>query len=259
VEEWKLQPARDMGLDPVQRFRSFDRESGLVQTALHQIWWILVRGYLSFGHRLKIIGRERIPTDPPFLLVANHASHLDALVLATPLPWRLRDQIFPIAAGDVFFETPAIAMFAAGMLNALPMWRKKCGPHALQQLRQRLLDEPCAYILFPEGARSRDGNLLPFKPGLGMLVAGTPAPVVPCHLGGTYAALHPETRWPKFGERITLRVGEPLVFHDVANKREGWEQIARATRRAVEELGKMDRMSNPRPREVIKNRGPAAS
>jgi 1-acyl-sn-glycerol-3-phosphate acyltransferase len=241
VEEWKLQPARDLGLRPTQRFRSFARESGLVQTGLHQLWWNLVRGYLSFGHRLKIIGGQHIPAEPPFLLVANHASHLDALVLAAPLPWRLRDRIFPIAAGDVFFETPAIAAFAAGMLNALPMWRKKCGPHALQQLRQRLLDEPCAYILFPEGARSRDGGLLPFKPGLGMLVAGTPAPVVPCHLDGTFKALRPETRWPRIGERITLRVGEPLLFHAVANNREGWEEIARLTRRAVEDLAGKDR------------------
>src|SRR6266852_414640 len=245
MDEWNLQPARDLGLPPGQRFRSFQRESGLVQTAFHQTWWWLVRGYLSVGHRLKIIGREHIPTQPPFILLANHSSHLDALVLAAPLPWRMRDQIFPIAAGDVFFETPAIAAFAAGMLNALPMWRKKCGPHALQQLRQRLLDEPCAYILFPEGARSRDGRLLPFKPGLGMLVAGTPAPVVPCHLGGTYAALPPETCWPKFGERITLRVGTPLVFQEVANKREGWEEIARVTRRAVEELAELHRKTNP--------------
>jgi 1-acyl-sn-glycerol-3-phosphate acyltransferase len=236
VDEWDLRPARDLGLPPVQRFRSFQRESGLIQTAFHQAWWWLVHGYLSVGHRLKVIGRERIPAEPPFILLANHSSHLDALVLAAPLSWRLRDHIFPIAAGDVFFETPAVAAFAAGALNALPMWRKKCGPHAMQQLRQRLLEEPCAYILFPEGARSRDGKMLPFKPGLGMIVAGTPVPVVPCHLRGTYEALHPESRWPRWGQRITLRIGSPLVFARVGNNRGGWEEIARTTQMAVEQL-----------------------
>jgi 1-acyl-sn-glycerol-3-phosphate acyltransferase len=236
VNEWDLQPARDLGLPPVQRFRSFQRESGLVQTVFHQAWWWLVHGYLSVGHRLKVIGRERIPAEPPFILLANHSSHLDALVLAAPLPWRLRDRIFPIAAGDVFFETPAVAAFAAGMLNALPMWRKKCGPHAMKELRQRLLEEPCAYILFPEGARSRDGKMLPFKPGLGMLVAGTPVPVVPCHLAGTFEALRPETRWPRWGKRITLRIGTPLVFSTSGNHRTAWEEIARTTRLAVEQL-----------------------
>jgi 1-acyl-sn-glycerol-3-phosphate acyltransferase len=236
MDEWDLRPAGDLGLPPTQRFRSFQRESGLIQTAFHQTWWWLVRGYLSVGHRLKIIGGERIPTQPPFILLANHSSHLDALVLAAPLAWRMRDQIFPIAAGDVFFETPAVAAFAAGMLNALPMWRKKCGPHALQQLRQRLLEEPCAYILFPEGARSRDGNMLPFKPGLGMLVAQTSVPVVPCHLNGTIEAWHPESRWPRVGQRITMRVGSPLDFSAVNNDRKGWEAIARSSRQAVEEL-----------------------
>jgi 1-acyl-sn-glycerol-3-phosphate acyltransferase len=238
MDEWDLRPARDLGLPPVQRFRSFQRESGLIQTAFHQAWWWLVRGYLSIGHRLRIIGREHIPAQPPFILLANHSSHFDALVLAAPLPWHLRDQIFPIAAGDVFFETPAMAAFAAGLLNALPMWRKKCGPHALQQLRQRLLEEPCAYILFPEGARSRDGNLLPFKPGLGMLVAGTPVPVVPCHLKGTIEAFRPESRWPRIGQRITLRVGAPLDFSTIGNDRKGWEAIAYSSRQAVEELAR---------------------
>jgi 1-acyl-sn-glycerol-3-phosphate acyltransferase len=181
-----------------------------------------------------VFGRKNIPARPPFLLVANHSSHLDALVLAAPLPWWQRDSIFPIAAGDVFFETPALAAFAAGMLNALPMWRKKCGPHALKELRQRLLEEPCSYILFPEGARSRDGTMLPFKPGLGMIVAETSVPVVPCYIQGTFAALSPETKWPKLGERISIRVGPPLTFLDSKNNRKGWEEIADKTREAVQ-------------------------
>jgi 1-acyl-sn-glycerol-3-phosphate acyltransferase len=237
MEDWKHQPARDLNLSFGQRLRSFQRESGLIDTLFHQVWWNFVHGYLSLGHRLRVSGRENIPAQPPFLLVANHASHLDALVLAAPLPWRQRDSIFPIAAGAVFFETPAIAAFAAGMLNALPMWRKKCGPHALKELRQRLLEEPCSYILFPEGARSRDGNMLPFKPGLGMIVAETDVPVVPCYIQGTFAALRPETNWPKLGERISLRVGRPLTFPGSKNNRQGWEEIAVKTREAVQFLG----------------------
>src|SRR5262245_9485206 len=101
---------------------------------------------MATWHRLKVRGRRYLPRRPPFVLAANHQRHLDALVLASPLPWRLRDHIFPIAAGDVFFETPAMSAFSAFFLNALPMWRKKCGPHALLQLRQRLVEEPCAYI-----------------------------------------------------------------------------------------------------------------
>jgi 1-acyl-sn-glycerol-3-phosphate acyltransferase len=73
----------------------------------------------------------------------------------------------------------------------LPMWRKNCGSHALADLKQRLVEEPCGLILFPEGKRSRDGSLGPFKPGLGMLIASTNVPVVPCHVSGAFQAFPP--------------------------------------------------------------------
>ncbi len=238
MREWKLQPAKDLGLSFIDRLRSLRRESSLMETAGHLLWWTAVRAYLGLYHRLRIFGREYLPEKPPFILAANHASHLDALVLAAPLPMWLRDRIFPIAAGDIFFETPIMSAFAAGFLNALPMWRKKCGPHALLELRERLVQEPCAYILFPEGGRTRDGKAMPFKPGIGMLVADTPVPVIPCHLQGTFEALPPNARWPQC-RPITVRIGEPLVFSAVSNVRAGWHEIAADLAAAI------DRLANP--------------
>ena len=51
------------------------------------------------------------------------------------------------------------------------------------------MEQACGYILFPEGTRSRDGVIKEFKCGLGMLVAGTDVPVIPCYLQGTFKAL----------------------------------------------------------------------
>jgi 1-acyl-sn-glycerol-3-phosphate acyltransferase len=235
VEDWKLEPARDLGLPLREALQSHRRESGLLTTAGHHLWWGLVRGYLRLYHRLAVEGRENLPAEPPFVLVANHVSHLDALVLGAPLPARLRDRVFPVAAGDTFFEKPSQAFFAASFLNALPIWRRKCGAHALQQLRERLLREPCAYLLFPEGTRSRDGRLGRFKPGLGMLVAGTPVPVVPCHLDGTFRALPPHARLPRPCQ-IVVRVGEPLIFAGLPDERAGWAEVARTTAEAVRRL-----------------------
>ena len=235
MSEWKLEPAHDLGLPPEQRFRSLRRESGLIETIGHFACWSSIRLLLGVAHRLRIEGKEHIPRRPPFILISNHASHLDALVLAAPLPWRIRDQIFPIAAGDVFFETPLTSVLSACLLNALPMWRKKAGAHAMQELRDRLLNEPCAYILFPEGTRSRDGVMRSFRPGLGMLVAGTGVPVVPCHLTGTHAALPPDKAFPR-PHRIRLRVGAPLRFPGTPDTREGWEQIAMECEAAVRRL-----------------------
>ena len=235
MKRWEFRPAKDHGLSPKDRLRSLQRESGLMHTTGHLLWWSIVRTYLAAYHRLEIHGREHIPTEPPFVLVSNHESHLDTLVLSAPLRWTLRDKIFPIAAGDTFFETPVTTVFASAFLNALPMWRRNCGPHALAELKKRLLEEPCSYILFPEGTRSRDGSIVPFKPGLGLFVAGTPVPVVPCHVEGCFEALSPQQKWPRPG-KLTLRVGTPLVFGTVGNDRTGWKEVARVTEDAVREL-----------------------
>ena len=111
------------------------------------------------------------------------------------------------------------------MMNALPLWRKNAGRHAMEELRRRLVAEPCGYILFPEGTRTRTGDMGPFHSGIGMLIAGAPVPVVPCHVAGTFAAWPPQRKWPRRAH-IRLRIGMPLSFAQVANRREGWEHIA---------------------------------
>jgi len=235
MDDWKYEPAHDHGLPPMQRWRSVRRESGLAASIARLGWRAFIRTYLTIWHRLSVTGREHLPAAPPFVLVANHTSHLDAVLLAAAMPAKLRDHVLPVAAGDTFFETPMHAAFAAGLMNALPMWRKNCGRHAMEQLRERLIGEPCAYILFPEGTRSRTGALGSFKPGLGMIVAGTPAPVVPCHISGAFDAWPPKARLPR-PKRLRLRIGAPLSFANVENTREGWERIATDLRAAVEGL-----------------------
>ncbi len=236
MDPWKYEPASDLHLSPVDRAKSLQRESGLLATAGHLAWQLTTKAFFSVYHRLSVDADRSIPEEPPFVMIANHTSHLDALILASILPCRLCDRVFPVAAGDVFFNTPATSLFSATLLNALPMWRKNCGSHALKDLRRRLVDEPCGLILFPEGTRSRDGSLQAFKAGLGMLIAGTTVPVIPCHLEGAFRAFPPNTRCPR-PRKIRLKIGSPLVFDSVPNSREGWEQIINQTHAAVRELG----------------------
>jgi 1-acyl-sn-glycerol-3-phosphate acyltransferase len=167
--------------------------------------------------------------------VANHASHLDAIILGGILPLRFVGAVFPIAAGDTFFTKRASSIFATAFMNALPIWRKNCGAHSLEDLRERLLQGACIYILFPEGTRTRTGEMAPFKPGLGRLVAGTNIPIVPCYIKGTFAALPAMGVVPRW-EKISARVGKPLSFAETTNDRAGWESIAVATENAVRSL-----------------------
>ncbi|MBV8880765.1 MAG: 1-acyl-sn-glycerol-3-phosphate acyltransferase [Planctomycetaceae bacterium] len=235
MEEWKFEPAKDLGLSGAERLRSLKRESGLIETLFHRVWWAFIGTYLKAFHRMTVKGRENLPTEAPFILVANHSSHLDVFALASPCPGRLRDRIFPIAAGDTFFEKLPVAAFAAYMLNALPLWRKHCDPKDLEELRRRLTDEPCAYVLFPEGTRSRTGEMGIFKRGIGSLVASTLVPVIPCYLEGAFAAFPPQNRFPR-PKKLRLTVGAPLRFPATPNTKEGWTEIAGKVEAAVRAL-----------------------
>ena len=235
MEPWNLEPARDTGLTPSERFRSVRRESGLLESLAHHACFSFVRIYFAIAHRLTIIGREKLPAHGPFVLAANHCSHLDALALGTALTRRYRERAFPIAAGDVFFQSTVTSTFSAIMLNALPMWRKNCGPHALADLRRKLQEERAIFIIFPEGGRSRNGSMMPFKHGLGMLVAETNVPVVPCGLVGTFEALPPHQNFPR-PVSVKLVIGDALEFASIANDRTGWSQIAATVESCVRDL-----------------------
>ena len=161
MKSWNYEPAKDLELPPVARARSLKRESGIWSTCGHLAWHSSgqgLRGGLPPAQQWR--DRRTCRRRPPFVLIANHTSHLDSIVLGSVISCKWCDRVFPVAAGDVFFESPVRSLFSAQLINALPMWRKHCGPHALAELRDRLLNEPCGYILFPEGGRSREGTLL---------------------------------------------------------------------------------------------------
>ncbi len=235
MEDWDLEPARDLGLSGMNRLRSPWRESGLIESGARLLWWVLLRTTFRTWNGLKVIGRENLPAEPPFVLVANHTSHLDAPLLTSALPLTWRDQAFPIAARDVFFERYSLAAFSAMFINAIPLFRSVNGGRGLAEMRERLLGEPCIMLLFPEGTRTRTGVMNRFKSGVGMLVAGTSVPVVPCHIQGAFAAMPPNGWWLR-PKRVTIRLGPAQTFREVTNKREGWNECAECLEQAVRSL-----------------------
>ncbi len=230
MKAWKLRPARDLGLPERERWQSLARERGLVGLAVNAMWRRVLRGYLALFHRLEVEGRERIPS-PPFVLIANHASHLDALVLAAALRGEAGRRAHALAAGEVFFGSGAGALFSAYAVNALPVWRGRTRRGDIATLRDRLVEDGLVFILFPEGTRSRTGGMGLFQPGLATLVAGTEVPVVPCWIEGAFACWPAQRRLPRPG-KLLLRIGEPLHFTERATRAE----VSETCRLAVERL-----------------------
>ncbi len=238
MNHWQYDPAHDLGLRANQRYCSPLRETDFISSALRWVWLALVRAIFKCWNRLEIDGLENLPAQPPFVMIANHASHLDAVLLASALPLRWRDRVSPLAAGDYFFASTSQAGFSACVLNALPIWRDRLRGrwHELGHLRERLIRQAAIYIVFPEGSRSRDGELHPFKAGFAMLVAATPIPVVPCHLDGSFSALPPDKHFV-LPHKIVLRIGKPMTFETVPHHSFGWRQIAATAQSAVAGLG----------------------
>ena len=237
MADWNYEPARDHGLPPLERMRSHRREAGLFSAAARLLWWTAWAAILRVWNRLRVEGRKHLPAGDSYILVANHESHLDVFCLTAALPLGARRRFVPLSAEDVFFEKPTRTFFAAHILNALPVRRGKGVRNGFAALRERLLAEPTIYAIFPAGKRARDTAMLPFRAGIGMLVAGTDIPVVPCHVEGAFEALRPETKvlWP---HRLVVRIGAPRTFRDEPDDREGWERIAARLEDDVRSLGR---------------------
>lgn len=232
---WEFEPARDRDLRGINRHRSLVREDGLASSVARLFWWTLIRVLLRIWHRPQVTGRENLPTSPPFVLVSNHTSHLDTLLLASLLPTKWRDHVFPIAASDVFFVKRPIAAFAAWFLNALALRRSGVHSHDLEEMRERLARDQAVFVIFPEGTRSRTGTMQEFHSGIGKLVAASAVPVVPCHLEGCFRALPPGKHFPKpLG--LSVNVGKPIRFDGCPDNRTGWDAIAAQLQAAVNEL-----------------------
>ncbi len=235
MKDWEYKTAQDLDLAAADACKSVRREIGLFGVFIGLVKRPLLHVYLRLFHRIQILGKEHIPEQYPFVLVANHCSHLDTPILSSLVPLPLSFRLFPIAAGDTFFESYGSSLFAALFINALPLWRKKVGAHSLAQFRNRLVEEPCGYILFPEGTRSRTGQIGKFKPGIGKIVVGQDVPIVPCHIEGAYEAFSSNARSIK-PVKITVRIGKPLNVGSLENNKRGWIEASESLQRKVEEL-----------------------
>ena len=146
----------------------------------------------------------------PFVLVANHTSHVDAPLLAMSLPWTQGRFLSTGVAADYWFDHWHRRIFVRLMMNAFPIDRGGSRKHA--GTSKRLLRSGVPILVFPEGGRQQTGTMAEFKAGAAALALGVGVPVVPAAIIGGYEAMPKGRSWPVPG-RPPVRVvfGEPLL------------------------------------------------
>jgi len=232
---WQYEPAADLEQPLVERLQRFPREPDMAVYGLRSMAAVILRGWLRTYHRLEILGREHLPKDGSFLVVANHSSHLDALCLLAALPLRKLHRAFPAAAQDYFFVSVPRLAVAAVVVNALPFGRQTHIRQSLELCRHLLANSGNILIIFPEGTRTTTGQIGQFKPGIGLLAAGTDIPVVPCHLAGAFEAWPKGRRFPR-PRHLRLKIGLARNFAGLAANKESAERICGELHEAVVQL-----------------------
>jgi 1-acyl-sn-glycerol-3-phosphate acyltransferase len=180
---------------------------------------------------LTVEGTEHLRGVGPFIFAANHSSHLDALVILAALPGRLRQRVRVAAAADYFFTNRIKGLLVSMALNAFAFERRGPGCNASLDEAQRLLRAGQSVLIFPEGTRSPDGQMQPFKRGVGTLALADGIPVIPIHIEGAHEAWPKGAFWPR-RHQIAVRFGAPLCFAQPGEPLE----VAACVERAVRNL-----------------------
>lgn len=152
---------------------------------------IVVRPILLVVLGLNVRRRERLPRSGPAIIVANHNSHLDALVLMSLFPLRVLRQVRPVAAQDYFFRSRLLRWFSLKIIGILPLERqvRTARQHPLVPIDEAL-ERGEIVIVFPEGSRGEPERLAEFKTGVAHLAERHPdVPLVPVYLHGLGKAL----------------------------------------------------------------------
>ncbi|HSM37745.1 MAG TPA: lysophospholipid acyltransferase family protein [Candidatus Limnocylindrales bacterium] len=176
----------------------------------------------------KVIGLENVPRQGPYLLVANHCSNFDPPMLGWAVGHNTGRVIHFMAKDEMrsWFLVGWMARSAGTFFV-----RRGAGDRGAQRLAQEVLRVGRPLAIFPEGTRSRDGQLNEPRLGAAMLAMTSDVPVLPVGISGTHRIFPGRSRWPHRSP-IAFRIGQPfrLPHTDTLDRsalREGTDRIMR--------------------------------
>lgn len=180
----------------------------------------LIRTFNRVYFRLEHHGESHTPRSGPVLLIANHASNLDPTTIACGLPRKVhflaKEELFKGAFGRFLRR-----------VNTHPINRSGVDRTALK-LCVDLVKGGHMLLMFPEGTRTRDGELQSPKPGAAMIASQAQAMILPAYIDGSMRAMPRGVKWPR-PAKIRVFVGEPFAWNEGIDpdlsKKEQYEQI----------------------------------
>jgi 1-acyl-sn-glycerol-3-phosphate acyltransferase len=190
---------------------------------------------IDFYVRNRTVGREVFDTlQHPVIFVANHSSHLDTPTILRALPRKWRRRTAVAAAADYFYDSRWKARGVALLFNTVPIGRKGGGlGNGATDHVDRLIDQDWNLVMFPEGTRSRDGEVGKVRSGAAVIAASHGIDVVPIYVSGTHEAMPPGQGWPRrvpgrFLSRrheVEVRFGRPIRPRDADDRHEVMDEV----------------------------------
>lgn len=168
----------------------------LTYTVAHRVFHELARGFFDF----RIVGAERLNFTGPALVCCNHASFLDPPFIGQAFPMPIH-----FFARKTLFDNPVLGWLLRRW-QVIPIDRDKPDAASLKTTI-RMLKQGEKVLMFPEGTRCTDGQLLPARAGVGLFIAKSKAPVLPVRMFGTFEA-YPKGAKVPMPATVTLVVGE---------------------------------------------------
>jgi 1-acyl-sn-glycerol-3-phosphate acyltransferase len=155
---------------------------------------------------LKVFGADRFPRTGGVLLVSNHQSHLDPVILGVAVPRPLSY----MAKSDLF-KNPLFAKLIRS-LGAFPVRQGGSAAGAIKETIERL-QQGRALNIFPEGSRTPDGNVAAFQNGIALVIRKAKVPVVPAAIAGSFESFPTGSSFPWLSS-LRVMFGEPIQFDD---------------------------------------------
>jgi long-chain acyl-CoA synthetase len=177
----------------------------------------------------KVVAREMPSSDEPMLIVANHVTAYDGPLVQYALPGPMRRRIAAVMAGDMledyrhlqnperlpgqldfYLPGPLIYLLLTALFNVFPLPRRRNFQRSFEHAGAAM-DRGYNVLVFPEGARSAEGELARFRGGIGLLAKESEAPVLPVAIRGLGELKAGRQRWFRSG-LVEVHVGQPIRF-----------------------------------------------